>query len=188
MTTTHHLPTDAIEHAVAAAGRSPADVGTIEMIVARPGIGERTPLDEGHVDVGVGLAGDNYLERGNKYTPDGLAHPEAQLNLMNSRVVDVLAGGDRSRWSLAGDQFFVDIDVSVENLPVGTRLQLGTATIEVAAKPHNGCAKFSDRFGIDAARWVNQERHERRRGLNAMVVEPGTIRRGDPIRVVERGN
>ena len=100
---------------------------------------------------------------------------------MNSRAVDLVAGGDRDRWALAGDQFFVDLDLSVENLPVGTRLTIGTAMIEIAAKPHNGCAKFAARFGQEAVRWVNRDKHQRRRGLNAMVVESGTVRSGDPI-------
>jgi len=104
--------------------------------------------------------------------------------MMNSRYINVIADGDRSRWSLAGDQLFVDLDLSATNLPVGTRLRIGSATIEVAAKPHTGCAKFSARFGIDAARWVNQSREQRRRGLCAIVVEPGEVSVGDEISVI----
>lgn len=185
MSTAQHLDTDAIERSVAAAGASPTRSGTVELIVSRPAIGERQVLDEGELVVGRGLVGDNYVERGDHKRADGSAHPEAQLNIMNSRILDVVAAGDRSRWALAGDQFLVDLDLTSENLPVGTRLQLGSSVIEVAAKPHNGCAKFSERFGVDAARWVNQERQNRRRGLNAMVVEAGTVRTGDEIRVIE---
>ena len=131
--------------------------------------------------VGVGVIGDDYLGRGSTSTSDGAAHPEAQLNVMNSRAADLVAAGDRSRWPLAGDQLFVDLDLSVDNVPVGTRLRVGTAVIEVAAKPHNGCAKFRDRFGVDVARWVNQSKEQRRRGLCAMVVEDGTVRPGDRV-------
>ena len=185
MTTTAHLETQEIDAAVAEAGASPDRVGTVEMIVRRPDVDEREVLVAGELVVGTGLAGDNYIERGSPQTDDGRAHPEAQLNIMNSRYIDVLAGGDRKRWPLAGDQFFVDLDVSAQNLPVGTRLRIGSAVIEVAAKPHNGCAKFSARFGKDAARWVNQSRELRRRGLCAIVVEDGSVSTGDEIRVIE---
>jgi len=185
MTTTLHLDTDQIDTAMEAAGASPTRIGTVDMIVRRPQVDAREVLDAGELVVGRGLAGDNYVERGSPQTDDGLAHPEAQLNIMNSRNIDVLSGGERERWPLAGDQFFVDVDVSVANLPVGTQLRIGSAVIEVAAKPHNGCAKFSERFGKDAARWVNQSRELRRRGLCAVVVEDGTVSTGDEIRVIE---
>jgi len=185
MTTTVHLETEQIDAGVAAAGVSPDRVGTVDMIVRRPEVDGREVLDTAELVVGEGLAGDNYVERGSPQTDDGLAHPEAQLNIMNSRYIDVLAGGDRDRWPLAGDQFFIDLDVSMANLPVGTQLRIGSALIEVAAKPHNGCAKFSARFGKAAARWVNQSRELRRRGLCAVVVEAGAVSTGDEIRVVE---
>jgi hypothetical protein len=181
MSTVQHLTTDQLDAGLAHIAASPSDVGTIEMIVRRPDVDEREVLEECELVVGSGLTGDNYLDRGSPATDDGSAHPEAQLNLMNSRAVDLVAAGDRGRWALAGDQFFVDLDLSVDNLPVGTRLALGTAVIEVAAKPHNGCAKFAARFGQDAARWVNRDKHQRRRGLNAMVVGAGTVRQGDTI-------
>jgi hypothetical protein len=160
---------------------SPSDEGTVEMVVRRPDVDAREVLEEGELLVGEGLAGDNYLARGSSSMPDGAAHPEAQINIMNSRAVDLVAGGDRDRWPLAGDQLFVDLDLTTENLPAGTRLRVGTAVLEVARKPHNGCQKFSARFGVDAVRWVNADRSQRRRGLNAMVVEGGVVHPGDPI-------
>lgn len=180
MSTVHH-PTRERLDAGWVAGSSPRDVGTVDLIVRRPDVDEREVLEACELIVGAGLVGDNYVARGSTATDDGSAHPEAQLNLMNSRALDLVADGDRTRWPLAGDQFIVDLDLSVEHLPVGTRLAIGTAVIEVAAKPHNGCAKFARRFGQDAARWVNHDRHERRRGLNAMVVSAGRVRVGDPI-------
>lgn len=176
-----HPTTAELDAGWSGAGAAPARRGTVEMIVCRPGVDERRVLDEGRLVVGGGLVGDNYLARGNRRTADGRADPEAQLNLMSSRAIDLVSGGDRGRWSLAGDQLFVDFDLSLENAPPGTRLSIGTAVIEVSAKPHNGCAKFAERFGTDAARWVNQRRDERRRGINAKVVEGGTVRTGDPI-------
>lgn len=151
------------------------------MIVRRPDEGEREVLDAGELVVGEGLVGDNYLARGSSKTPDGLAHPEAQINLMNSRSVDLVADGDRDRWPLAGDQFLVDFDMSLTNLPAGTRFRIGTAVLEVSAKPHTGCAKFAERFGMDAARWINSSKELRYRGINAMVVEAGEVKTGDSI-------
>lgn len=180
MSTAQHLTREQLDTGWAA-GSSPTEVGTVDLIVRRPDIDQREVLDEGELIVGEGLAGDNYLARGSNATDDGSAHPEAQLNLMSTRALDLVADGDRTRWPLAGDQFIVDLDLSVEHLPVGTRLSIGTAVIEVAAKPHNGCAKFAQRFGQDAARWVNGDKSERRRGLNAIVVQAGTVRTGDTI-------
>jgi hypothetical protein len=181
MSTVQHLTGEQLDAGVEYVRASPRDVGTIEMIVRRPAIGAREVLAEAELVVGAGVVGDNYLARGSTQTEDGAAHPDAQLNVMNSRALDLVAGGERDRWALAGDQLLVDLDISVENLPVGTRLAVGTAVIEVTAKPHNGCAKFAQRFGQDAARWVNRDKHERRRGLNAIVVQAGSVRTGDAI-------
>ncbi len=176
-----HVTREQLDAGLATVTASPADDGRLEMVVARPEVDERRVLDEGVLEVGAGLVGDSYLARGSSSTADGSADPEAQLNVMNARAVDLVAGGDRSRWPLAGDQLFVDFDLSVSNAPTGTRLQVGSAVIEVSAKPHNGCAKFADRFGIDAARWVNSDRERRLRGINARVVVAGTVRAGDRI-------
>ena len=176
-----HLSRAELDAGTAHVLASPSDEGTVEMVVRRPAVDEREVLGEGEFVVGEGLVGDTYLARGSSSTEDGAAHPEAQINVMNSRAIDLVAGGDRDRWPLAGDQLFVDLDLTTDNLPVGTRLRVGTAEIEVAAKPHNGCHKFSARFGVDAVRWVNGDKSQRRRGLNAMVVEPGVVRPGDPI-------
>lgn len=162
--------------------RSPADGGTVELIVRRPSTGAREELDEGELDLAVGLIGDNWLERGSRSRPDGSAEPDAQLNIMNSRAARLVAGG-RERMALAGDQLFVDLDLSPANLPPGTRLAVGTAVIEITAKPHTGCAKFTRRFGLAAHRWINglDGKAHHLRGVCAKVVRPGTIRRGDVI-------
>jgi hypothetical protein len=57
--------------------------------------------------------------------------------------------------SSCGDQLFIDMDLSKENLPAGTKLSLGTAVIEATASPHTGCKKFVARFGLDAMIFVN---------------------------------
>ena len=165
---------------------SPADVGTIELIVRRPAEGEREVLAEATFDLVEGLVGDNWRARGSKSRPDGSANPEMQLNVMNARAVDLVAAGDRERWALAGDQLYVDFDLSEANLPPGTRLAIGSAVIEVTEPPHTGCVKFSGRFGVDAHKFVNAKpyRHLRLRGMCAKVVEPGAFRSGDAIRKV----
>ncbi len=160
---------------------SPSNAGLVEMLVVRPDVDERTVLDAAEFVVGAGLVGDNYVARGNQRTEDGKAHPEAQVTIMNSRVLNLIADGDRERWPLAGDQVLVDMDLSLSNLPPGTRLALGTAVLEVSAKPHTGCAKFAQRFGLDAAKWINSDAELRLRGINAMVVESGTCSVGDVV-------
>ncbi len=167
-------------------GESPTDGGVVKLIVRRPAIGERETLEVGELHLTEGLVGDNWQNRGSSRTDDGSAHPEMQLNLMNSRVADVVVVGVE-RWPLTGDQLFVDFDLSFDNLPAGTRLGLGSAVIEVTPEPHTGCDKFVARFGLDAVKFVNSERGRqlRLRGLNAKVVQPGTVRVGDAIRKLD---
>jgi hypothetical protein len=162
---------------------SPGDEGTIELIVRRPAENEREVLEDAELDLEEGLVGDMWRVRGSSRTGDGSAHPGMQLTLMNARAIAVIAR-DRDRWQLAGDQLYVDLDLSPDNLPTGTRLALGSAVIEVTDQLHTGCAKFTARFGSAAIRFVNSPdgRALRLRGMYARVVEPGTIRPGDTIR------
>lgn len=162
---------------------SPVDHGTLELIVARPAEDQRKVLDRGHIDLTDGLAGDTWRTRGSSATADGSADPEAQLTLINSRLAALVAG-TADHGGLAGDQLYVDLDLSAQRLPAGTRLEIGEAVIEITAKPHRGCAKFRARFGHDALRFVNtgEGLSLNLRGRNAKVVTPGTIKRGDPVR------
>ena len=166
--------------------QSPRDVGRLELIVRRPATGEREALAEGRLDARQGLVGDNWIRRGSRSTEDGSAHPEMQLTIVNSRAVELLAGS-RARWALAGDQLYVDLELSVDNLPAGTRLMIGIAVVEVTSVPHNGCRVFAERYGKDAVRFVNSPtgKQLRLRGLNAKVVTPGTVRVGDRVAKVE---
>jgi hypothetical protein len=177
-----HLTTSELEAGLADVHQSPKDGGVLEMIVRRPQVGEREILDEGQLDMSDGLVGDSWKIRSSKRTADGSPHPDMQLNLINARLVALVAQ-DRSRWHLAGDQLYVDLDLSAGNLPPGTRLAIGTAVIEVTAEPHTGCSKFVERFGADAMQFVNSS--ERRdlhlRGINARVVRPGVLRVGDTV-------
>jgi hypothetical protein len=163
--------------------RSPEDYGSLDLIVCRPAVDERRVLAHGMLDLDVGLVGDTWSLRTTPTTPDGSPNPEGQLTLMNTRAIALIAGDDRDRWALAGDQLYVDLDLSEDGLPAGTRLSIGDAIIEITAKPHRGCAKFSARFGPEAARFVNTGPGItlNLRGRNAKVIEPGEIRQADKI-------
>jgi hypothetical protein len=162
--------------------RSPADDGILRLIVRRPAVDRREIVPAAQLDTEEGLLGDTWRVRGSKATADGTANPEAQVTLMNARVAAALAGS-ADAWAAAGDQLYVDLDLAVSNLPPGTRLTIGEAVLEVSATAHTGCAKFSARFGVDALRFVStpEGRALRLRGLNARVVQGGSIRVGDRI-------
>ena len=163
--------------------QAPTDFGTVELIARRPAVDEREVLTEGWLDLRDGLEGDTWRLRGSTRTPDGGPNAEAQVTLMNARTAAAVAG-DRDRWPLAGDQIYVDFDISRANVPPGTRVQIGSAVIEFSEAPHTGCAKFSSRFGVDALKFVNspEGRQLRLRGANCRVVVAGTVRQGDAIR------
>jgi hypothetical protein len=165
--------------------QSPKDNGTLMMIVRRPNVDEREVISEGELDPLEGLAGDTWKARGSGYTPDGSANTDTQITIMNARIIALLAQ-DEERWSLAGDQLYIDMDLSTDNLPSGTRLALGTAIIEVSAVPHTGCKKFSSRFGVEAMKFVNSPEGKQLhlRGINAKVIQTGTIRVGDVVRKI----
>lgn len=179
-----HVDVSELEAGLPEIAQSPSQEGTVELIVSRPAEGEREVLEEGVLDVREGLVGDGWLARRRQYAPDGSdPDPETQLTLMNARAIALIAG-DRERWPLAGDQLYVDLDLSPENLPTGTRLAIGSALVEVTDMPHTGCAKFTERFGSAAIRFVNSPsgRARRLRGMYVRVVEPGVVRPGDTIR------
>ena len=178
-----HLNTEELEAGLENIRQSPKDNGSLELIVRRPQTEAREVLSEGKLDLIAGLEGDNWKTRGSSSTPDKSAHPEMQINIMNSRVIALLAQ-KKERWQLAGDQLFIDMDLSAENLPVGTKLSIGEATLEISPLPHSGCKKFTERFGLEAMKFVNstlgKELHLR--GVNAKVIQSGAIRVGDSVK------
>jgi MOSC domain-containing protein YiiM len=178
-------PVSELEAGIAHIRSSPKDNGVVEKIVCRPAVDERKELQEAQLDTAVGLVGDNWLSRGLRKAPDGGAHPDMQLNLMNARAIALIARSEE-RWQLAGDQFYIDLDLSPDNLPPGTQLQIGDAIIEVTAEPHTGCSKFMARFGRDAAVFVNSQlgKSLNLRGINARVIQSGAVRAGSSVRKV----
>lgn len=161
---------------------SPPDGGRLDLLVRRPAIDEREILTAAELSPVDGLVGDTWNVRPSRRTDHGGPHPDMQLNVINARFSSLISSDDDHR-SLAGDQLHVDLDLSEANLPAGTRLAIGTAVIEVTEQPHTGCVKFSARFGADARRLVNSDagRELRLRGINAKVVQAGTILVGDAI-------
>ncbi len=165
--------------------QSPTNAGVLELIVRRPQVEAREVLEVGELDLVEGLVGDNWKTRGSSQTADGSAHPDMQLNIMNARVIALLAQ-KKERWSLAGDQLYMDFDLSEENVPPGTRLSLGDAVIEVTDQPHTGCKKFAARFGLDALKFISSPvgKQLQLRGINAKVICSGAIQIGDTVKKV----
>jgi len=185
MTTGRQLSTVELEQGLDIILQAPKDKGVLGLIVRRPAVEQREAVSEGRLDTEKGLIGDNWLGRGNRHMPDGVADLERQLTIMNSRVAALVAD-DPDRRGLAGDQLYLDMDLSGDNLPPGTRLAIGDAVIEVTKPPHTGCKKFVARFGKDAVLFVNTGMGKKLnfRGINAKVVQSGDIEVGDVARKI----
>lgn len=181
-----HLTKQQLESGLDDIRRSPKRDAILNLIVRRPESGKREILDQAELNIAEGLKGDNWSTRGSRHMADNSADPEMQLNIMNSRVIALVAQSP-DRWHLAGDQLFIDMDLSKENLPVGTQLSIGSAIIEVTAPPHTGCKKFVERFGLDAMLFVNSDLGKELclRGICAKVVQTGTINSQDYINVID---
>lgn len=180
METVAHLDLSELEAGLDDIRRSPRDLGRVELVIRRPDVDEREVLAEAQLDTEFGLVGDSWLNKG--------GGEGRQLTIMNSRAIALLAGS-RERWPLAGDQLYADLDLSEENLPPGTRLEVGSAVVEVSELPHRGCKKFMARFGLDALRFVNSEAGYalRLRGINARILQSGVVRPGDTISKASAG-
>jgi MOSC domain-containing protein YiiM len=173
---------DELERGLDVVRAAPADDGLVRLIVRRPGPRRREVLDEGELDVELGLVGDDWISRPAKGSDR--PSPWSQVTLMNARFTELISGGaEADAWAQAGDQLYLDLDISVANLPAGSRLQLGDAVLEISAQPHTGCAAFSERFGTEALRLASTEegRDLRLRGANAVVVRSGRVRAGDAV-------
>ncbi len=173
-TTVSHLTSEQIQAGMENVLGSPADGGPLVKIVRRPDMERREVVGEGVLDVDLGLVGDNWMARS--------TDPVGQIAVMNSRFLSLIAQSEQ-RWELVGDQLIVDLDLSMENLPPGTQLAIGSAVLEIQEKPHTGCAKFSARFGLDALQFISTPsgRELRLRGVYARIVQSGTARAGDTV-------
>ena len=162
---------------------APKEQGVLDMIVRRPEVDAREVIEVGELDTAVGLVGDNWQDRSSSRSADGMAHPDMQITIMNSRLAALVAQ-NKDRWQLAGDQLFIDFDLSAENVPPGTKLAIGSAVLEATDQPHTGCMKFSGRFGVDALALINSPagKELQLRGINAKVVQGGQIKAGDTVK------
>jgi hypothetical protein len=178
-----HLSLAELEKGLDTIRQSPKNEGSLVLIVRRPAVDQREVLEDGELNQAEGLVGDSWRKRARIQVDSGLPNPDSQLTLINARLIALVAQA-KERWQLAGDQLVVDLDLSLENLPSGTRLGIGSAIIEVTAKPHTGCDKFAVRFGLEALKWVNSPlgKSLRLRGINAKVVQGGIIHVGDLVR------
>lgn len=181
-----HPTRAALDAALGAIREAPKSLGRLDLIVLRPDVGERDAPVEARLDEALGLLGDSWSRRPGRGRADGSPDPDKQLTVMSIGAVAAVAG-PRERWPLAGDQLYVDFDLSEENLPAGARFSIGPCLLEVTAPPHTGCAKFAARFGNEALKWVNspEGRALRLRGVNAKVVGAGVVRVGDKVVKVE---
>jgi MOSC domain-containing protein YiiM len=163
--------------------QAPRERGTVRLICVRKGEGRHETPDTVQITPGLGLVGDRWSQRGAGKAPDGYS----AVTLMNATVAELLTAG-RQPLDAPGDNLHVDLDISVEALPAGTRLRAGTAVLEVSSQPHTGCSTFSGKFGLDALKWVStpEGRQRRLRGVNCAVISGGQVRIGDPIEVIER--
>ena len=180
MEMTHtHLTMEQLEAGLDHIRQSPKDEGLVKLIVRRPQVEMREVLEEAELSPIVGLVGDSWGVRPSSRMPNGSPHPDMQINIMNARAVALVAQ-EKERWQLAGDQLFIDMDLSKINLPAGSRIAIGSAILEITSLPHTGCSKFLSRFGVDAMKFVNSEVGKELclRGINAKVIQGGVIRVG----------
>ena len=179
---TRHLALAELEGGLSEILLSPKDRGILRAVVIRPETDARVSLAQCELSPEGGVHGDNWAKGCWMSLPDGRPHPDVQVTLMNARTIALIAQ-EAARWPLAGDNLFVDLDLSQDNLPSGTRLTVGSAVLEITEVPHKGCRKFAARFGVDATRFVNSREGLRLhlRGIYARIVQRGMVAVGDLV-------
>ena len=183
MTEVKHVSMQALTAGLEHIRQSPAASGVLVLIVRRPQTDAREVLAVGELDLVEGLVGDNWKQRDSSQSADGSRDPDRQLTVTNARLMALVAR-QKQHWPPAGDQLFVDFDLSADNAAPGTRLSIGAAVIRITEPPHTGCKKFAVRYGLDALKFISSPvgKHLRLRGVNAKVIRPGTIRVGDVVK------
>lgn len=175
-----HVPADELSRRFAELTPPPRDAGSVRLLVRRGWHqGRREEPASVMLSASEGMPGDSW-SRSEGRTPD------SQLTAMEVGVAEMIANGQP--WSLFGDQLYLDLDLSAENLPVGSAVAVGEAVLEVTPKPHKGCAKYQARFGADALRLISRPdlRPRHLRGIYLRVVTDGLVRVGDAVEVVRR--
>jgi hypothetical protein len=177
-----HLTIDELNTGLPEILASPQDQGTLCAVVIRPAKGERRDLPSCGISLALGTHGDRWAKDCWKSTADGKPHPDVQICIMNARCIQLIAQ-ERANWPAAGDNLFIDMDLSPGNMPPGTRLGIGSAVIEITDVPHNGCSAFTRRYGRDAGVFVNtgEGRRLRLRGIYGRVVKDGVVTVGDKV-------
>ena len=173
---------DELEDGWKARSSPPRDAGSVRLLCVRRASGVHETPASVMITAAGGLAGDRWANRGAGKDPDGAS----AVTLKSAAVAELVTAGEQPL-HMAGDNILVDLDISVEALPPGSRLAVGDAILRVSEQPHNGCSTYRDRFGIDALKWVStpEGRARRLRGMNCSVVRDGIVRVGDPIEVLE---
>jgi MOSC domain-containing protein YiiM len=158
---------------------APRNRGRVVLMVRRRERGRREAPHRLQLTPETGVPGDAWITRGQ---PD----PAAQIAVMQADVAELIANGQPLE--LFGDNLFLELELSVANIPPGSRVRVGNATMEVTPKAHNGCRKFQARFGLDALRFVSDPylRLRNLRGIYMRVLEPGEVAVGDPVEVISR--
>ncbi|MEM6942438.1 MAG: MOSC domain-containing protein [Pseudomonadota bacterium] len=183
--TLHHRTRAELEAALPLILAAPKDGGRLDMIVSRPAPGERTLPQRARLTAEGGVEGDHWAKGCWLSLDDGTPHPDVQICLMMSRMIRAIAG-EEAHWPPAGDNLFIDMDLTPANTPPGTRLALGSVEMVVTPEPHNGCEAFIERFGREACVFVNTGpgKTHRLRGIYCRVTKDGDISVGDSLRKI----
>jgi MOSC domain-containing protein YiiM len=131
----------------------------------------RLDLDEAMLVAGYGIEGD---AKG--------GHPDRNLNIMSyETLTNLRTQGFYTEPGQMGEQIVIH-QLDVDNLPSGTRLQLGAEAVIEVLKPRTGCDRFEKYQKKLRTQAANQM------GQMARVITGGSIRVGDPVKMLHTSN